>query len=395
MKLIKIPALIDPHVHFRTPGAEHKENWITASRSCWQGGISTVFDMPNNTPSCVSLERLLAKKELIERQLKEAGIPLRYHLYLGADKEHIDQLERAADHVIGIKVFMGSSTGSLLIEEQATLEVIFKKAAELGKVVAVHAEDEAFLRSIRNQYEGSTDPAMHSKMRDPRAAAIAVERAINLSAKYGTTLYILHMSTKAELDLLRQAKSSHLSVYGEATPNHLFLDESDYERHKTRVVVNPPLRSSADREALWEALCDGTIDTLGTDHAPHTLMEKSLPFGMAPAGIPGVETLLPLMLDAVNQGKLTLERLVELSRTNIEKIFSLPPNDDFVLVDLDMEREVSREDLLSKCGWSPYEGRVLKGWPLRILTNQSEILEKSLFHSDQEEVLCRESLIDG
>lgn len=389
MKLIKIPALIDPHVHFRTPGAEHKENWITGSRSAWHGGVTTVFDMPNNTPACTTLDRVLAKKALIEKQLAEAGLTLRYYLYLGADREQLQELEKAADHVIGIKVFMGSSTGSLLIEDQATLEVIFKKAAELGKVVAVHAEDETFLRSIRKQYEGSIDPAMHSKMRDPRAAEIAVERAISLSAKYGTKLYILHMSTERELALLRQAKRSHLSVYGEATPHHLFFDEREYARQGGHVVVNPPLRSPEDREALWEAIRDGTIDTLGTDHAPHTLEEKKLPFGKMPSGMPAVELLLPLMLDAVHRGKLTLERLIALSRTNIEKIFNIPIHDDFIVVDLDKEKEVKREDLLTKCGWSPYEGRVLKGWPFG-LPNQDFGKENQVTRIEQ--LHCTESV---
>jgi dihydroorotase len=395
MKLINIPALIDPHVHFRIPGAEHKEDWITASRGCWQGGITTVFDMPNNHPPCTTLEQLLAKKSMIEAQLRKANIPLRYYLYLGAAREHIDELEKAAPHIIGIKVFMGSSTGSLLIEDQPTLDRIFKIAAELGKVVAVHAEDETFLRSIRGKYAGTLDPAMHSKIRDPKAAEIAVERAINLSAKYGTKLYILHMSTMGELHLLRQAKASHVPVYGEATPNHLFLDERDYKYYGNHVVVNPPLRSYEDQEALWEAVRDGTIDTLGTDHAPHTLAEKQLPFGQAPSGIPGIETLLPLMMDAVSRGKLTLERFIALSRTNIEAIFGLESHDDYVVVDLDSEKEVRREDLLSKCGWSPYEGRVLKGWPVRTVSSQSDIPEKWLSDCDPEERKVLRSLADG
>jgi len=270
--------------------------------------------------------------------------------------------------------------------------VIFQKAAALGKVVAVHAEDEAYLRRLEGNFACQTDPITHSRMRDRKAAMIAVERAINLSAKYGTKLYILHMTTKEEVELLRQAKASGVAVFGEVTPNHLFLDESDYAVHKTRVQVNPPLRTAEDRAALWEALVEGTIDTLGTDHAPHTLEEKDLPFGKAPSGIPGVETLLPLMLDSVNRGKLTLEHLVELTRTNIERLFDLPPNEDHLLIDMSLEKEVCAEDLLSKSGWTPYEGRVLKGWPVRV--SQEDIQGRAAADFPQAAAPRKEAVVD-
>jgi dihydroorotase len=363
-KLTLLPALIDPHVHFRVPGGEHKEDWKTAALSAVRGGVTTVCEMPNNLPPCTTYARLLEKKRLIEAQLKEAGIPLRYFLYFGADKDHFDQIVLARKICPALKIFMGCSTGGLVVETDADLDVAFRCARDAGMLVAVHAEDETILKEAKKSFIGATDPALHSKIRPKEAAIRACEKALQLCAKYNTPLYILHMSTKEELELVRQAKRNRLPVYAEATTHHLFLSEQDYQQYGTFVQMNPPLRTLEDQEALWEGIQDGSIDTLGTDHAPHTLAEKQLSFGQAPSGIPGVETLLPLMLDAVSKGRLTLKRLIELTRFNSEKIFKLPSTRDVVLVDLTLEKALHQAELASKCGWSPYHGRVLKGWPL-------------------------------
>ena len=363
-KLTILPALIDPHVHFRVPGGEHKEDWKSAARSAIRGGVTMVCEMPNNQPPCTTYERLLAKKQMIDAQLREVDIPLRYQLYFGADKEHFDQIALARKETRALKIFMGCSTGGLVVETDSDLDEAFRCAKDAGLTVAVHAEDEALLKEAKKRYVGATDPALHSKMRPREAAIRACEKALQLCAKHHSPLYILHMSTQEELELVRQAKKSGLPVYAEVTTHHLFLSECDYQRYGTFVQMNPPLRTVEDQEALWEGIKDGSIDTLGTDHAPHTLAEKQLPFGQAPSGIPGVETLLPLMLDAVSKGRLTLKRLVELTRTNSAKLFGLPSYPDFVLVDLSLEKEVRQEELASKCGWSPYHGRLLKGWPL-------------------------------
>jgi dihydroorotase len=368
-ELTPLPALIDPHVHFRVPGGEHKEDWKTAALSAVRGGVTTVCEMPNNQPPCTNYERLLAKKRLIDRQLKEAGIPLRYRLYFGADKEHFDQIALANRETCALKIFMGCSTGGLVVETEEDLDEAFRKAHDAGMLVAVHAEDEALLKEAKRNIPHANDPALHSQMRPRQAAIGACEKALHLCSKYNTPLYILHMSTKEELELVRQAKKSGLPVYAEVTTHHLFLSEQDYARHGTFVQMNPPLRTLEDQEALWQGIKEGSIDTLGTDHAPHTLEEKRLPFGKAPSGIPGVETLLPLMLDAVSKGRLTLKRLMELTRFNSEKLFKLPANSDVVLVDLALEKEVRQEELASKCGWSPYHGRLLRGWPVYTILN--------------------------
>ncbi len=361
--LTAIPALIDPHVHFRVPGGEHKEDWKTAAVAALHGGVTTVCDMPNNSPPCTTIEALNEKKRLIDAQLKSVDIPLRYGLYFGADKAHFNEIAAASSSCVALKIFMGCSTGGLVIDTDEALDEAFRLAAEAGMLVAVHAEDEALLAKARDEFAGAADPALHSRMRPKEAAIRATAKAIGLARKHGASLYILHMSTKEEAALVRAAKQEGLPVYAEATTHHLFLTEEDYAAFGTLVQMNPPLRSKEDQEALWEAILDGTIDTIGTDHAPHTLEEKNQPFGKAPSGIPGVETLLPLMLDAVHHGKLTLEKLIDLTHTNPRKIFNLPPNDDIVLVDLDMEMTVTDEMIKSKCGWTPYRGRTLRGWP--------------------------------
>lgn len=365
--LTLLPALIDPHVHFRLPGATHKEDWKTGALAAVRGGVTTVFDMPNNIPACNTMERMDEKKQLIDTQLHSVGIPLHYGLYLGADESHLEEISHSANKAVGIKVFMGCSTGDLLIDSKEALDEVFRRAAETDQIVAVHAEDEKILQEAKRQIGPTLNPAMHSRIRPREAAIKAVETALELSKKYRTRLYVLHMSTKEELELVKQAKKENVPVFAEVTTHHLFLSEQDYATWGTFVQMNPPLRTKQDQEALWEGINDGSIDTIGTDHAPHTLAEKQLPFGKAPSGIPGVETLLPLMLDAVSQEKLSLNRLVELTRTNIERLFRIPSNNDWVLVDLNLEKTVDAKELCSKCGWSPYVGRRLRGWPIYTL----------------------------
>lgn len=359
--LTLLPAGIDPHVHFRTPGAEYKENWISGGRAALAGGITTLLDMPNTIPPTLSAKRLIEKREIVQGQLQEAGLPLRFGLYLGADCDHLDEIPKSKGIACGLKIYMGSSTGNLVMEERWALDRAFELAASVGMVVAVHAEDELRLRERASLYSSSTLPETHSLVRDPEAARIAVSQAIELAAKHGTRLYIAHVSTRVELDEIKQGRRSGVAVFAEATPHHLFLDLSSYPTLGSRVQVNPPLRAPSDREALWEALIDGTIDTVGSDHAPHTLEEKRRPYGKAPSGVPGVEHLVPLLLTKVAEGDLSLERFIQLTRTRAEEIFDLPPNEDVILVDLEQKRPV--EHLLSRCGWSPYMGWELSGWP--------------------------------
>jgi len=359
-----LPALIDTHVHFRQPGHEYKEDWGSASQAAIAGGVTTVIDMPNNNPPCVTGEALAEKKRLIETMLAKVDIPLRYHLYFGADPRHFDEIPRFRNEIAGVKVFMGSSTGSLLVDRLEDQEHVFRIAAENDLLVSVHAEDEEMIETNRKAYQGALKPSAHSKIRHPDAALKATRQAIALSEKHGTRLCILHVSTAAEVDAIRAAKARGAPVYAEATPHHLFLDESDYSTLGTKGQVNPPLRTPLDREGLWAGIHDGTIDFIGTDHAPHTLEEKGAPFGQAPSGVPGIELLLPLLLDAHNRGLLSLEQIVRLTRTRAEEVFRLQPNPDVVLVDLNLEKRAHDGELKTKCQWSPYHGRMLRGWPV-------------------------------
>ncbi len=335
--LIALPALIDPHVHFRTPGAEQKENWITGAQASIAGGVTTVFDMPNNSPSAVSSQLLEKKKKIIENQLQQISIPLNYHLYFGATKDNVEEIKKVKNQIIGVKLFMDASTGDLLVDKLEDQEKIFKTCAELNLLLAVHAVTSA-------------------------------ERAIELAKKYHTKLYICHVSTKKEIDLIRQTKTEGFEIYAEVTTHHLFLTENDHERLGTLGKMNPPLHTIEDQKALWEAIFDGTIDTVGTDHAPHTLAEKDTPEAKAPFGVPGIETSLPLLLDAYNKGKITLEKIAQLTSLNAKKIFGVE-NNDWAVVDLDLEREVRNENLKTKCSWSPFAGLKLKGWPISTILN--------------------------
>ncbi|MFQ5729257.1 MAG: dihydroorotase family protein [Waddliaceae bacterium] len=367
--LTLLPGLIDAHVHLRTPGHEHKEDWMSGAQAAIAGGVTTVMDMPNNAPPCVDLQSVQNKRKRIDEQLTQVDIPLRYHLYLGANGNHPEQIDQVKDQIVGIKVYMGSTTGGLIMDDKSAFERVLQLAAQKDIIVSVHAEDEAILRGKKALYAQETDPSIHSKIRDRSAAVKAVEHAIALAEKYRTRLFIHHVSTKEELEVIRGAKKNGVAVYAETTPHHLFLSEEDYAKWGTKVQVNPPIRTKGDQEALWEAIHDTTIDTIGTDHAPHTLEEKARPYGKAPSGVPGLETMLPLLLNAVHEGKLSLQELVSLTHNNPEKIFHLHPNGDSVLVNLAMEKAVSDRDVKTKCGWSPFSGRVLKGWPVYTIVN--------------------------
>jgi len=360
--LTLLPAVIDPHVHFRTPGLEHKENWVTAARAAINGGCTMVFDMPNVLPPTITEELLIAKKELIEKQLLEAGIPLRYELYIGADKQHLDQLAVVKNQVIGIKVFMGCSTGNLVIDDDESLHRVFEIAAANDMLVAVHAEDEQMMHERKAKYFRDGDYSCHSDIRNIDVAVKAVEKAISLCEKYKTRLYVLHVSSGAEVELIRKAKQRGLPVFAETTPHHLFFDTGVYQELKGKACVNPALRDASQREALFTAIKEGVIDTIGSDHAPHTIEEKSQPYGQCPSGMPGIEFMLPVLLNAHHHGLISLQDIVNVTSQNARSIFRLPEYQDWVLIDLGKSAVVSHT--ASKCGWSPYMGVKFTGWPV-------------------------------
>lgn len=368
------PGLIDPHVHFRTPGMEHKENWLTAAKAAIYGGYTTVFDMPNTIPPTISESLLQEKKQLIDQQLQQAGIPLHYHLFFGADKNHLQEIEKVKNDIIGIKVFMGCSTGNLVIDDDESLHAVFAIAAKHHLLVAVHAEDESLIKQQKATYQDATDYKMHSVIRNNAVAIRAVEKAIALCKHYKTKLYILHTSTKDEVNLIARAKQEGLPVFAETTPHHLFLDDNAYSYLHGKAVVNPPLRDKANHTALFDAIRDGTIDTIGSDHAPHTENEKNHVYGQCPSGMPGIETTLPLLITAFHKGLLSLEKIVSLTHDNPLSIFGLQKNNDLVLVDLHKTKTINNKQLKTKCAWSAFVNQTLSGWP------EYTILNNKLYH---------------
>lgn len=360
--LTVLPAVIDPHVHFRTPGLEYKEDWRTGAKAAIRGGCTMVFDMPNTKPPTFTSTLLQEKKALINQQLKEAGIDLRYDLFFGADKQHLNEIAGVNQAVIGIKVFMGCSTGNLVIDDDESLHAVFSIAAKENMLVAVHAEDEHLIQERKANYKGEMNYHAHSHLRNIEVATTAVAKAVELSKQYGTRLYILHVSSAEEIDIIRRAKQAGLSVFAETTPHHLFFDTSAYDVLGGKAVVNPPLRDKKNRDVLFSAIHEGIIDTIGSDHAPHTLEEKSKVYGECPSGMPGIEFMLPLLLNAYNEKKISLKEIVSLTSARARAIFHIPANEDVVLVNLDKTATISKTE--SKCGWSPYMGLTLKGWPV-------------------------------
>jgi dihydroorotase len=359
--LTLLPGVIDPQVHFREPGLEHKEDLFTASCACAKGGVTSFLEMPNTRPLTISQSALDDK---LQRAASKCLV--NYGFFIGATGDNLPDL-LSASPTPGIKVFMGSMHGQLLVSQEEVLEAIF---AQGNRLIAVHAEDQARINQRKQEFAGIEDLAIHSQIQDNQAALLATQLALKLSKKYQRRLHILHMSTAEEAELLRDDKPSWVTA--EVTPQHLLLNTSAYATIGSLAQMNPPLRSPHDNEVLWQALRDGIIDFIATDHAPHTLAEKAQTYPNTPSGMPGVETSLPLMLTAAMAGKCTVAQVVQWMSKAVAVAYGIPNKGeispgydaDLVLVDLKNYREVKREEVLSKCGWSPFEGWNLTGWPV-------------------------------
>ena len=370
-----LPGVIDAHVHFRDPGLTHKEDLRTGSRACAAGGVTSFLEMPNTVPQTVSVEALEAKLALAARRSV-----VNYGFYIGATTGNLDELIEAgrppwASRTPGIKIFLGSSTGSMLVDDQEALEAIF---AETTLPIAAHCEDEATVRANRARATEAGGGALavhdHSRIHDHTAALIAIRRAVDLALRHRRRFHVLHVSTADEVALLvGLSKADRRLVTAEACPHHLLFDASDYDRLGTLAQMNPSLKTAADRRALWEGLAAGAIDILATDHAPHALAEKETPYPDSPSGVPAVEVSLPLMLNEVNRGRCTLGDLARWMCEGPARVREIVGKGrieegcdaDLVLVDMALEREVRNEDQRTKCGWSPWHGTKLTGWPVR------------------------------
>lgn len=368
-KLVVFPGLIDPHVHFRVPGMEHKEDWVTGSMAAFNGGYTTVFDMPNTKPATTTYQRLQDKMTLIDEQIERSGLPLNYRLFFGADKNNFQEIAKVKEQIVGIKIFMGASTGDLLMDDEGSMHAVYAIAKAFNLPIALHAEDELIIRSNIEKYKDEIDFKYHSIIRCKEAAISAVKLVIQLAKMYNVKSYLLHLSTKAEIDLVRAAKSENIPVYAETCAHYLFLDDSMYGELAGLAKMNPPVRPIEEQEYIWKALNDGTIDTIASDHAPHTLTEKEQPLCKCPSGVPGIETTVPLMLTAYKQGKISLERLESLLYTNAKNLFNLPFSHNLVFANIVDYHPLTPDRLCTKVKWSPFTGMNLTGYPEYIFAN--------------------------
>ena len=358
-----LPGVIDSQVHFREPGPTHKEDLESGSRAAVMGGVTAVFEMPNTDPLTTS-EAALADK--VKRGTDRMHCDFAF--WVGGTHENaadVAELERLPG-AAGIKVFMGSSTGSLLVEDDDGVAAILKNTRRRS---AFHSEDEYRLRDRKGErIEG--DPRSHPVWRDEVAALMCTERLVGIAKRFNAKIHVLHISTAEEIDYLRHHKDVATC---EATPHHLTLVAPDcYERLGTLAQMNPPVRDARAQAGIWQGITQGVVDVLGSDHAPHTLEEKQKTYPASPSGMTGVQTLVPTMLDHVNAGRLTLERLVDLTSAGPARIFAIAGKGriaagydaDFTVVDLTRKETITNGWIASKSRWTPYDGKEVTGWPV-------------------------------
>jgi dihydroorotase len=367
-----LPGVIDTQVHFREPGGEHKEDLASGSLSAVMGGVTAVFEMPNTNPPTVSA------KALADKVARATGrMHCDFAFFVGGTHDnagYVGELERLPG-AAGIKVFMGASTGDLLIADDAGLDAIL---ACTRRRVSVHAEDDPRLRE-RAALRREGDPVSHPLWRDETAALTATERLVRAARRHGARVHLLHVSTATEMDFIAEHKD-YVSV--EVTPQHLTLDASAYPRLGTRLQMNPPIRAAEHRQRLWQAVGEGVADVLGSDHAPHTLDEKARPYPASPSGMPGVQTLVPIMLDHVAAGRLSLARFVDLASAGPARVFGIAGKGriavgydaDLTIVDLKRRETIRDAWIASRSAWTPYDGMAVTGWPVGTVVRGERVM---------------------
>lgn len=376
-----LPGVIDTQVHFREPGMEHKEDLATGTKAAVAGGVTAVFEMPNTKPMTVSAEALSDK---LARAAGRAYSDYAFFVGATADNaEKLGELERLPG-CSGVKIFMGSSTGDLLVSDDATLAAVLASGT---RRVAVHAEDEDRLIERKAIVADGADVTEHPTWRDTETAVRATTRLLTLARAARRRVNVLHITTAAEMALLANYRDV---ATVEVTPQHLTLTAPDcYRRLGSRAQMNPPVRDAAEQAGLWRAVAEGVVDVIGSDHAPHTLEEKAKPYPQTPSGMPGVQTLVPVMLDHVAAGRLTLARFVDLTSGGPARLYGIAGKGriavgydaDFTIVDLKARRTISDGAMLSRSGWTPFDGMEVTGWPIatvirgRAVMRDGEIVE--------------------
>ncbi len=356
-----LPGCIDDQVHFREPGLSYKGDIYTESRAAVAGGITSFMEMPNTVPNTLTQE-LLEDKYQLAAQKSAAN----YSFYMGASNDNLDEvLKTDINKVCGIKVFMGSSTGNMLVDNRDTLERLFARSPML---IATHCEDEATIRQnlalYKAKYGDSIPVECHPLIRSAEACYLSSSMAVELAKKHHTRLHILHISTAKETTLFDNVPLAQKRITAEACVHHLWFDDGDYATKGNFIKWNPAIKTAADREGILQALLEGRIDVIATDHAPHTLHEKEQPYLQAPSGGPLVQHALPAVLELYHQGKITLEQVVEKMAHNVAVCFQIEKRGfiregywaDLVLVNLNKPQQVDRSNVLYKCGWTPFEG---------------------------------------
>ena len=368
-----LPGVIDTQVHFREPGLTHKEDLESGSLSAVMGGVTAVFEMPNTDPLTVSAEALADKVKRGHHRMH-----CDFAFFLGATAEntrHLAELERLPG-CAGIKVFMGSSTGSLLVADDAGLRAVLER---IRRRASFHAEDEPRLNERKNlRIEG--DARSHPVWRDEVAALRATQRLVTAAQETGARVHVLHVSTAQEIEYL----ANHKDVASvETTPHHLTLEAPGcYERLGTRAQMNPPVRDAVHRAGIWSGIKNGVVDVLGSDHAPHTREEKAKTYPASPSGMTGVQTLVPIMLDHVNAGRLSLLRFVDLTSAGPARLFGIAAKGriavgydaDVTVVDLKRREAINDEWVASRAGWTPYDGVTVTGWPVGTLVRGRKVM---------------------
>jgi dihydroorotase len=370
--LTVLPGVIDTQVHFREPGATHKEDLETGSRAAVLGGVTGVFEMPNTKPLTTSAETLAAKVAAGTDRMH-----CDFAFWVGGTRQNvadIAELERLPG-AAGIKVFMGSSTGDLLVEDDEGIAAILSATRRRA---AFHSEDEYRLNE-RKPLRVAGDPRSHPVWRDVEAALSSTRRLVAIARAQGARIHVLHVSTGEEIDFL----AAHKDIASvEVTPHHLTLDDSAYVSLGTLVQMNPPVRSAAHRDRIWRGVAEGVADILGSDHAPHTLEEKAKPYPDSPSGMTGVQTLVPTMLDHVAAGRLTLQRFVDMTSAGPARLFGIAGKGriavgydaDLTVVDLKRRMTIDNRWIASRCGWTPYDGKTVTGWPIGTIVRGRRVM---------------------
>jgi len=379
------PGCIDDQVHFREPGLTHKAEIYTEAKSAVAGGVTSFMEMPNTVPNTFT-QPLLEEKYTRASQVSLAN----YSFYIGASNDNIDEvLKTDVKNVCGVKVFMGSSTGNMLVDNKETLEALFSKC---NMLIATHCEDEATIRhnseAYKNKYGDEVPVACHPLIRSEEACYKSSSLAVSLAKKYNTRLHILHISTAKELDLFDNSKPlKEKRITAEACIHHLWFSDADYATKGNLIKWNPAIKKASDRDAILKAVLDNKIDVIATDHAPHTKDEKAQPYLKAPSGGPLVQHALNAMIELYHQKKITLERIAEKMAHAVADCFQIEKRGyirenyfaDLVLVDLNKKYTVTGDSILSKCGWSPFEGQTFHSVVTHTFVNGHLVFENGKF----------------